>query len=82
MIRDLGASLAMRNDPETVRRALSAQMGKAGPPMNGKDLHTGDLAHGLLPAIAPLASGALTLAGMALAFAREGSGPRRRVAAG
>jgi TPP-dependent pyruvate/acetoin dehydrogenase alpha subunit len=74
MIRDLGASLAMRNDPETVRRALSAQMGKAGPPMNGKDLHTGDLAHGLLPAIAPLASGALTLAGMAMAFAREGSG--------
>ncbi|MEO7274062.1 MAG: thiamine pyrophosphate-dependent enzyme, partial [Vicinamibacterales bacterium] len=74
MIRDLGASLAMRNDPETVRRALSAQMGKGGPPMNGKDLHTGDLAHGLLPAIAPLASGALTLAGMAMAFAREGSG--------
>ena len=74
MIRDLGASLAMRNDPETVRRALSAQMGKAGPPMNGKDLHTGDLDHGLLPAIAPLASGALTIAGMAMAFAREGAG--------
>ena len=74
MIRDLGASLAMRDDPETVYRALSAQMGKAGPPMNGKDLHTGDLEHGLLPAIAPLASGALTLAGMAMAFAREGSG--------
>ena len=74
MIRDLGASIAMRNEPETIRRALSAQMGKAGPPMNGKDLHTGDLDHGLLPAIAPLASGALTIAGMAMAFAREGSG--------
>jgi 2-oxoisovalerate dehydrogenase E1 component len=74
MIRDLGVSLAMRMEPETVRMALSAQMGKAGPPMNGKDLHTGDLDHGLLPALAPLASGALTIAGMAMAFAREGSG--------
>ena len=74
MIRDLGVSLAMRMEPETVRRAISAQMGKAGPPMNGKDLHTGDLDHGLLPATAPLASGALTVAGMAMAFAREGRG--------
>ena len=36
MIRDLGLSLAMRTEPETIRRALSAQMGKAGPPMNGR----------------------------------------------
>ena len=43
MIRDLGIGLAMRMEPETVRMVLSAQMGKAGPPMNGKDLHTGDL---------------------------------------
>ena len=42
MIRDLGLSLAMRPEPETVRMVLSAQMGKAGPPMNGKDLHIGD----------------------------------------
>ena len=53
---------------------LSAQMGKAGPPMHGKDLHVGDLAWGILPAAAPLAIGSLTIAGMALAFARDGSG--------
>ncbi len=74
IIRDLGAALAMRPSPATVRMVLSAQMGKAGPPMNGKDLHIGDFAHGILPASAPLAAGTLTLAGMALAFAREGSG--------
>ena len=49
-------------------------MGKAGPPMNGKDLHMGDMTCGVLPAAAPLAIGALTLAGMAFAFARDGSG--------
>jgi hypothetical protein len=38
MIRDLGVALAMRpTTGETVRMVLSAQMGKAGPPMNGKD---------------------------------------------
>ena len=42
--------------------------------MDGKDLHVGDFACGILPASAPLAIGALTLAGMALAFAREASG--------
>ena len=56
---------------------LSAQMGKAGPPMNGKDLHIGDFDWGILPAAAPLAIGTLTIAGMAMAFAREGVGPRR-----
>jgi 2-oxoisovalerate dehydrogenase E1 component len=50
---------------------LSAQMGKDGPPMHGKDLHTGDFAWGVLPASAPLAISSLTLAGMAMAFARE-----------
>jgi 2-oxoisovalerate dehydrogenase E1 component len=49
-------------------------MAKAGPPMEGKDLHVGDFAAGVLPAAAPLAIGTLTLAGMALAFARDGSG--------
>jgi 2-oxoisovalerate dehydrogenase E1 component len=53
---------------------LSAQMGKAGPPMEGRDLHLGDFAFGIFPASAPLAIGAMTLAGMALAFARAGSG--------
>jgi 2-oxoisovalerate dehydrogenase E1 component len=77
MIRDLGAVLAMRDAPETVRMVLSAQMGKAGPPMNGRDLHVGDWAHGIYPAMAPLGSPALTMAGIAMAFAMDGS---RRVA--
>ena len=74
IIRDLGATLAMRPTSETVRMVLSAQVGKAGPPMHGKDLHMGDMTCGVLPAAAPLAIGALTLAGMAFAFARDGSG--------
>ncbi|PYQ28419.1 MAG: hypothetical protein DMF56_16560 [Acidobacteria bacterium] len=69
MIRDLGAVLAMHNTPETVRMVLNAQMGKAGAPMNGKDLHVGDWEHGVLPAMAPLGSPALTISGIAMAFA-------------
>ena len=72
MIRDLGAALCMHNTPETVRAVLNAQMGKAGAPMNGKDLHIGDFAHGILPAMAPLGSPALTIAGIAMAFVLEG----------
>ena len=71
MIRDLGAVLGMNNTPETVRMVLSAQMGKAGPPMNGKDLHVGDWSRGILPAMAPLGSPALTVAGVAMAFSME-----------
>jgi len=74
LIRDLGAALAMKPDAETVRMVLSAQMGKAGPPMNGKDLHIGAFEHGILPASAPLAISTLTAAGLAMAFARDGSG--------
>ncbi|HXG54988.1 MAG TPA: thiamine pyrophosphate-dependent enzyme [Vicinamibacterales bacterium] len=74
LIRDLGVALAMKPDADTVRMVLSAQMAKAGPPMNGKDLHIGDLANGILPASAPLAISTLTACGMALAFAREGTG--------
>jgi 2-oxoisovalerate dehydrogenase E1 component len=58
----------MRPDPSTVRMILNAQIGKAGPPMNGRDLHIGDLAWGILPASAPLAISTLTAAGMGLAF--------------
>jgi 2-oxoisovalerate dehydrogenase E1 component len=68
MIRDLGAVLGMHNAPETVRMVLNAQMGKAGPPMNGKDLHVGDWAHGIFPSMAPLGSPAITIAGIAMAF--------------
>jgi len=49
MIRDLGVVLAMHNDRSTVRMVLSAQMAKAGPPMNGKDLHVGDWSRGIFP---------------------------------
>ncbi|HET7435331.1 MAG TPA: thiamine pyrophosphate-dependent enzyme [Thermoanaerobaculia bacterium] len=69
MIRDLGAVIAMHNVPETIRMVLSAQMAKAGAPMNGKDLHVGDWEHGVFPAMAPLGSPALTMAGVAMAFA-------------
>jgi len=74
LIRDLGVAIAMRPDAETIRRVLSAQMAKAGPPMHGKDLHMGDLEYGVLPAAAPLGIGSLTIAGMAMAFASEGLG--------
>jgi 2-oxoisovalerate dehydrogenase E1 component len=68
IIRDVGAALAMRNDPATIRMVLNAQMGKAGPPMDGRDLHIGDFAWGIVPATAPLSVSSLTVAGMALAF--------------
>jgi 2-oxoisovalerate dehydrogenase E1 component len=74
VIRDLGMLLAMRHDEEAVAMVLRAQMGKAGPPMRGKDLHIGDFEWGVLPAAAPLSVGSLSIAGMALAFAREGAG--------
>jgi len=74
IIRDLGAALAMRPDAATVRMVLSAQMGKAGPPMDGRDLHIGDFGWGILPATAPLAISSLTIAGMGLAFAQERAG--------
>jgi 2-oxoisovalerate dehydrogenase E1 component len=73
VIRDLGMTLAMRHDEEAVAMILRAQMAKAGPPMNGKDLHTGDWAWGVLPAAAPLAVGSLSMAGLAMAFAIQGS---------
>lgn len=68
LIRDLGAALAMRPDADSVRAVLSAQMGKAGPPMDGRDLHLGDFGWGVLPASAPLAISTLTAAGLGLAF--------------
>jgi TPP-dependent pyruvate/acetoin dehydrogenase alpha subunit len=74
IIRDLGAALAMRPGAETVRMVLNAQMGKAGPPMDGRDLHIGDFTHGILPASAPLTISTMTLVGMALAFKRTKSG--------
>jgi 2-oxoisovalerate dehydrogenase E1 component len=74
LIRDLGVALAMRPEPETVRMVLNAQMAKAGPPLDGKDLNIGDFASGILPPAAPLTIATLTAAGLAMAFHREGSG--------
>jgi 2-oxoisovalerate dehydrogenase E1 component len=73
IIRDAGVALAMRPEPATVRMILNAQMGKAGPPMHGKDLHIGDMEWGILPASAPLTISTMTIAGLAMAFARESS---------
>ena len=73
IIRDVGVALAMRPEPTTIRMVLNAQMGKQGPPMEGKDLHIGDLDWGILPAAAPLTISTLTIAGMAMAFARQRS---------
>jgi 2-oxoisovalerate dehydrogenase E1 component len=74
LIRDLGAALAMRGDAGAVRQILSAQMGKAGPPMDGRDLHIGDFEWGVLPATAPLSISTLTAAGLGCGFAHEGTG--------
>jgi len=73
IIRDLGIALAMKPDAASVRMVLNAQMGKAGPPMDGKDLHIGDFEWGVLPATAPLSISTMSIAGIAMAFARERS---------
>jgi len=72
LIRDAGAALAMEPTGDTVRMILSAQMGKAGPPMEGRDFHVGDLSRGILPASAPLSISSLTIAGVAFGFAMRG----------
>jgi len=74
IIRDLGVAFAMRSDGEAVRMVLNAQMGKAGPPMDGRDLHIGDFEWGVLPATAPLSIGTMSIAGIALALSREARG--------
>ncbi len=74
IIRDLGVALAMRPEPATVRMVLNAQMAKSGPPMDGRDLHIGDWEWGILPATAPLSISTLSIAGVAMAFSREGHG--------
>ena len=66
LIRDLGIALAFCDNDPTL--ALSAQAGKAGPPLEGKDLHLGHSARGVLPAAAPLAISTATVTGCALAM--------------
>src|SRR5262245_51642914 len=74
VIRDLGITLAMRPERDTVKMVLNAQMGKVGAPLDGKDLHIGDFQWGILPPAAPLTTATLTVAGIAMAFWRDGSG--------
>ena len=62
------------HDPERRRWARPARR------WTGKDLHVGDFDLGASSAAAPLAISALTVAGMAMAFALRGRGPRRRLA--
>jgi 2-oxoisovalerate dehydrogenase E1 component len=65
LIRDLGVSLAFTDD---VTMCLNAQVGKAGPPAGGKDLHLGSPQQGVLMAAAPLTIATCTALGYALAF--------------
>ncbi len=64
LIRDLGAALMFRPDAEVVARV---QAGKTGTPMDGRDLHIGDLDWGVLPPAAPLAIATQTAIGLAFA---------------
>ena len=69
MIRDLGALLMFMPDP---LHPLLVQYGKAGTPVGGRDIHTGDFSRGVLPPAAPLAIATQTLVGMAYAFKMRG----------
>jgi 2-oxoisovalerate dehydrogenase E1 component len=64
LIRGLPVLLMFADDPLHV---LLVQCGKKGTPVDGRDLHLGDLARGLLPPTAPLAIGTQTLVGLAYA---------------
>ncbi|HXT52378.1 MAG TPA: thiamine pyrophosphate-dependent enzyme [Thermoanaerobaculia bacterium] len=69
LIRDLGATLMFRPDP---LHPILVQYGKKGTPMDGRDLHVGDLDWGVLPPAAPLTIATQTLAGMAYAWKLRG----------
>jgi len=72
LIRDAGAIVGMLPESASIRMILSAQMGKSGPPMDGKDFHAGDFGFGVVPASSPLTISTMTVAGMAMAFALRG----------
>ncbi|MCZ6508356.1 MAG: thiamine pyrophosphate-dependent enzyme [Acidobacteria bacterium] len=69
LIRDLGALLMFMPDP---LHPILVQYGKDGTPVGGRDLHTGDFDHGVLPPAAPLAIGTQTLLGLAYGFQLRG----------
>ncbi len=65
LIRDLGALLMFLPDP---LHPILVQYGKTGTPVGGRDLHTGDFDHGVLPPAAPLAVAVQTMLGIAYGF--------------
>jgi pyruvate/2-oxoglutarate/acetoin dehydrogenase E1 component/TPP-dependent pyruvate/acetoin dehydrogenase alpha subunit len=69
LIRDLAATLMFRPDP---LQPILVQYGKKGTPMDGRDLHVGDLDWGVLPPAAPLAVATQTLLGIAYAWKLRG----------
>jgi pyruvate/2-oxoglutarate/acetoin dehydrogenase E1 component/TPP-dependent pyruvate/acetoin dehydrogenase alpha subunit len=69
LIRDLGALLMFRPDP---LHPILVQYGKQGTPVDGRDLHVGDLDWGVLPPAAPLTIATQTLAGLAYAWRLRG----------
>ena len=69
LIRDLGALLMFMPDP---LHPILVQYGKDGTPVGGRDLHTGDFDHGVVPPAAPLAIGTQTLIGLAYGFKLRG----------
>lgn len=69
LIRDLAATLMFRPDPLP---SILVQYGKKGTPMDGRDLHVGDLEWGVLPPAAPLAIATQTLLGIAYAWKLRG----------
>src|SRR5438105_6818724 len=73
LIRDNALVLAMRNGPWTIRMIRNAQIGKDAPPMNGRAIHVAAWEWGVFPPTAPLGINAVNIAGVAMAFAREGS---------
>jgi 2-oxoisovalerate dehydrogenase E1 component len=69
LIRDLPALLMFRPDP---LHPILAQAGLKGTPMDGRDLHVGDLDWGILPPAAPLAVATQTAVGLAYAWKLRG----------
>jgi TPP-dependent pyruvate/acetoin dehydrogenase alpha subunit len=69
MIRDLGAAMMFLDDP---LHPILVQWGKKGTPVDGRDLHIGDLDRGVLPPSAPLAISTQTAVGLAYGFRLRG----------
>lgn len=69
LIRDLAALLMFMPDP---LHPILVQYGLRGTPMDGRDLHVGNLDHGVLPPAAPLTIATQTAVGLAFAMKSRG----------